>query len=763
MSELRQRIEAELLEGLNPTQQAAVLHADGPLLIVAGAGSGKTRVITHRIAHLCRVRGVRPYNIVAVTFTNKAAEEMRHRLERLIGPMAHDVFVRTFHSLGLYLLTRNAQAAGFKSNFTIYDAAGQTALLKAILKDLKIDAQQVSPAYAADVINRARDSLISPEKYVSEGFYAEDISRIYREYMRRLRANNAVDFGDLLYESVRLLERNQEVLEKYRTLWKHFLIDEYQDTNFAQYRLGRLIAQDHRNVTVVGDDDQSIYSWRGADVSNILNFEKDYPGCRVLKLEENYRSTKPILLAASSVIAHNEKRLAKTIYTNREGGQLPKLTLYDNEYEETRAVVSKIRSLLSQGRSGADFAIFYRTNAQSRVFEQLLLEEGLPFILVGSFRFFERKEIKDLLAYLAVIVNPEDSLSLERIINVPARGVGEGGLEKIRALALARGLPLLEALSEAGSIPRLRSAGALVKLRKLFGEWRRMHEAGESPVRIVEDVLERSELLGALKREHTAEAEGRLDNLSQFVDAVAEYEEQFVPGPEGAIATADFGAGANADGAAAGNAGEPAVARPNLEDYLQKLALFTSDTEAGAARAEGESLHLMTLHNAKGLEFPVVFLTGLEEGYVPHSFSIEEGNLDEERRLLYVGITRAKEELFLSTCRSRRIFGTFQPRRPSRFLEEIAPEALSRDSHRPQASFPAAGASARLSAPRAPVTENAERYSRGDRVEHRKYGTGIVTSVEETISGQKLFVHFQELDVSKTFLGRYTPMRRLSG
>ena len=756
MSELRTRIESELLEGLNEVQREAVLHQGGPLLIVAGAGSGKTRVITHRIAHLCRVRNVRPYNIVAVTFTNKAAEEMRHRLELLIGPMAHDVFVRTFHSLGLYLLTRNAQAAGFKSNFTIYDTAAQMGLLKAVLKDLRIDTQQISPAYAAEIINRARDSMVTPEKYAADGFYAEDLGRVYREYIKRLRANNAVDFGDLLYESVRLLERDPQVLEKYRTLWTHFMIDEYQDTNYAQYRLGQLIAQGHRNVTVVGDDDQSIYSWRGADVSNILNFERDYPGCRALKLEENYRSTQPILRAASSVIARNQKRLAKTIFTRREGGNPLVFTMYDNEYEEAGAVVSRIRTLLSQGRSGSDFAVFYRTNAQSRVFEQLLLEEGIPFVLVGSFRFFERKEIKDVLAYLAVIVNPEDSVSLERIINVPARGVGDTGLGRLQALARSNGVTLLAALRDAREVPRLRAGAQLVKLHDLFLEWRKLHLEGESPVRIVEDVLERSGYLLALRQEHSVESEARLDNISQLVDAVVEYEEQF-SGPDIAFGLQPTsGESPVPDGP---DVERPGAVRPGLEDYLQKLALYTSDTEAGAGRPEGEPLQLMTLHNAKGLEFPVVFLTGMEEGYLPHTFSIDDGNIEEERRLLYVGITRAKEELYLSACRSRRIFGSYQPRKVSRFSEEIAAESIQRESPGSgRMSAPRAGAALRA---KVPAVENSELYTAGDHVAHRKYGEGVVTGVEDTVAGQKVSVRFSEGDVSKQFLGRYTPMRRI--
>lgn len=765
MSDFRAQLETELLGGLNEVQRAAVTHDRGPLLIVAGAGSGKTRVITHRIAYLCRIKNVAPYRIVAVTFTNKAAEEMRHRLETLMGPMARDVYVRTFHSLGLYLLTRNAQAAGFKSNFSIYDSAAQTSLLKSILKDFKIDSQQIAPGYAADLINKARDSLIAPEKYVAEGFYAEELSRIYREYIKRLRANNALDFGDLLYESVRLLLRNDEVRERYQTLWRYLMIDEYQDTNFAQYKLGQLIAAEHRNIAVVGDDDQSIYSWRGADVSNILNFEKDHQGCRVLKLEENYRSTAPILHAAAAVIAHNEKRLNKTIYTTRDGGEPLRFTMYDNEYAEAEAIVSRIRSLRRQGRSLADMAVFYRTNAQSRVFEQLLLEQNLPFVLVGSFRFFERKEIKDILAYLAVIVNPADSISLERIINVPGRGVGDTSVERLQAFAAAEGISLLEAMGRASEIPRMRPASTLKALQRLFSEWQAMHTAGESPARIVEDLLDRSGYLSSLKKEHSPEAASRLDNISQFVDAIMEYEEQFsapVLAADGPVVE-DGGPVVAADAPVVEDEGQNPT-HPNLEDYLQKLALFTSDTETGVNRPTDDPLLLMTLHNAKGLEFPTVFLTGMEEGYLPHSLSIEDGNIEEERRLLYVGITRAKEDLFLSACRSRRIFGSFQPRRVSRFLDEIPPEDLLRDGSGSAISgTPRAGDARQAGArtrPNDAFTQTLS-YSVGERVEHRKYGLGVISAVEETVAGQKVSVHFGPDEGTKHFLTRYTPMRKL--
>ena len=735
MISIAQKIEEELLGPLNEVQREAVLHGDGPMLILAGAGSGKTRVITHRIAYLARIRQVYPSGIVAVTFTNKAAQEMRDRLAALMGPMAEQLLVRTFHSLGLYILRREYQAAGLKSNFSVYDDGAQKSLLKTILKEMNVPKGLLTPETVSGRISRARDSLISPEDYEQKNDpYNEYTAKIYGEYIRRLRANNALDYGDLLYEAVRLFENHPGILEKYRKKWSHFLIDEYQDTNRAQYILGKLISGEHKNIVVVGDDDQSIYSWRGANIENILSFESDYPGCRVLRLEENYRSSAPILQAASVVIANNSMRRGKTLFTRKEGGETPVYTLYDSEQEEAEGILSRIRQLKREGYSTRDMAIFYRTNAQSRVFETLLRREGIPHVLVGGFRFFDRKEIKDFMAYLSVVVNPDDSINLERIINVPARGIGETSVEKLRNLAFEEGRPLYETLAESARLPRFRASGELVRLFGKFEAWRRELESGVVPSAIGRRVLKESGYEEALRNEGTPESLSRLENLQEFIGSMQEYEEK---NPEG-----------------------------DLSDFLQSLALYTSGSEGDP---EEDAMSLMTLHNAKGLEFPVVFFTGFEEGFLPHSLSLEDGNVEEERRLVYVGITRAMERIFLSACRFRRIFGQMQPRLPSPFLDELrevidTTERFTRSISTPRAS----GAGGELKKKGSTGLSGSipggtkEEFRKGERVFHKTYGEGVVELVEQTMAGQKLAIRFDgEPERTRNFLTAYTPLRKI--
>ena len=661
-------LKTKLLDSLNPVQREAVEHEGGPLLIIAGAGSGKTRVITHRIAYLLQVHDLPPWNIVAVTFTNKAAGEMRTRLEALVGTRARYVLTRTFHSLGLYIISRNPELMGLSSGFSIIDQNAQKTLLKKILKEEKLESNYLEAPALANEINRARDAMISPQELSKEtkGGYTEEVAYIYKTYIKRLRKNNSLDFGDLLYESVRLLERNPELQEGYSRRWPHFLIDEYQDTNHAQYRLGLLIAKKHKNIIVVGDDDQSIYSWRGADIQNILNFERDYPEAKVLRLEENYRSTSIILHAASSLIAKNSQRLGKSLFTKRDArGESPIFrAVYENENEEAYGTIGKIKEYRSRGIPLENMAVFYRTNAQSRVFESLLRENDLPYVIVGDIRFYERKEIKDILAYLSVIVNPEDALSLERIINVPARGIGKTSLEGLQSSALSKGQSLFETLLEAESIPKLRSYQKVKALHKLFQKWQELHQNGAPPSEIAERVLTDSGLLETLQNESSFEAEGRIANLSEFISSLREYEEEFYREQEGA---------AEAEAEAEEGESRPRGRVPSLHDFLQRIALFTDErkenSEGGAS-----CLYLMTLHNAKGLEYDCVFLSGVEEGFLPHKFSIDEGKIQEERRLLYVGITRARKNLHISYTRERRIFGSLQMRLPSSFLEEINPE-----------------------------------------------------------------------------------------
>lgn len=728
MSEFQQTLEEEFLGGLNEVQKEAVRHESGPLLILAGAGSGKTRVITHRIAYLCRVKEVPPYRIAAVTFTNKAAQEMRSRLEGLIGPMAEKVHIRTFHSMGLYIIRNHYQLLELKSGFSIYDAAAQKSLVKNILKDLKIPKDFIRPEAVLSRMESYRDRLLSPDELPrATDPYEEAAQQIYREYKKRLKANHAVDFSDLLFESVRLLQTNEEIRNHYQQFWQHFLIDEYQDTNHGQYVLGRIIAEKHRNIVVVGDDDQSIYSWRGADITNILSFESDYPEAKILKLEENYRSTPIILKAASRVIANNSQRREKTLFTSREEGEDLRYHIYDSEYEEAEATVSRIQTLRSQGRPLSDFAIFYRTNAQSRVFEQILNQNSLPYVLYGGFRFFDRKEVKDLLAYLNVIVNPEDSMSLERIINVPARAVGDRSVEKLQSFAYEKNLSLYEAMGRAGELPRFRPASTLQELHALFESWRSM-TGTQLPSFIARSVYEQSGLKESFDQDNDPEAVSRRENVSELISSVQDYEQK--------------------------------EEKPDLSGFLQNVTLLTSETNPGGPEDRSQSIHMMTLHNAKGLEFPVVFLTGMEEGLLPHQLSLDEGNIEEERRLVYVGITRAREELYVSHARFRRVGGSMQPRLPSRFIEEIGLEYGRGSSSIPASGTVRAGAHGRSGGPPPKRGLKNASYIQGQRVRHSKYGVGEILVTEDTVAGQKIQIRFDD-GSTKLFLSNYTPLEIL--
>ncbi|MBI3394236.1 MAG: UvrD-helicase domain-containing protein [Spirochaetia bacterium] len=749
---LLQRIEQELLDGLNPVQRSAVLHEGGPLLILAGAGSGKTRVITHRIAHLCRIKGLRPWKIAAVTFTNKAAGEMRARLESLLGPMSTDLQVKTFHSLGLHILRRNYEAAGLRSNFAIYDMSAQETILKGILKDKKISTENLHPSAASHEISRARDALQSPEAYAkaSADYYTDLIAVVYKEYIARLRENNAVDFGDLLYETVRLFETNAEILSFYQQLWQHFLIDEYQDTNKAQYRLGVLLTSVHRNIVVVGDDDQSIYSWRGADVSNILNFEQDYPDAKVLRLEQNYRSTPQILDAAWHVIQHNESRREKKLFTENAGGPAVRYVVYRSDtgegggQGEVRGIISRIRRLRSEGVSLSNMAIFYRTNAQSRLFEEGLRRESIPYVLIGGVRFYERKEIKDIMAYLSCVVNHEDTLSLMRIINVPPRGLGESGLAKLEHFVPVAG-GWIEAMERAGELGGLRAALKVKALAGHIHRWREMYQHGEPPSVIVESVLNDTGYVDWLRSEGSPEAESRVENLQEFVTSVQEYEEGVLRTARETVADPERPVGL-------------VPGQPDLAGFLQGITLLTSETDPEQS-AGTERLSLMTLHNAKGLEFGYVFIAGFEEGFLPHAMSVDEGNIEEERRLMYVGITRARLELMLTRVRYRRIFGAMQPRMPSRFLEEMRPAGIKEENEDDgNPGYPAASGGVRRPMGTVPPRGRSAKYPNGARVRHEKYGAGTIVHAEDTPSGQKISIEFELDHRVRTFLTDYTPL-----
>ncbi len=633
------------LKSLNPTQMEAVTFGDGPLLILAGAGSGKTRVLTSRIAYLIAKTGVSPDNILAVTFTNKAAGEMRERLERTIGGNARSVWLGTFHSLGLRLLRKESRAAGLASDLTVYNDDDQLALVKEVLRELDLNEKVTPPKSVLARINQAKNENIGPSEYASlvNDFFSERIAKVYARYQKKLREMGCLDFGDLICEPINLFRRNVPVLDRYRNRFRYILVDEYQDTNKAQYTLTGLLASGHRNLLAVGDPDQSIYGWRGADISNILDFEKDYPDSTVLRLEQNYRSTANILSAANSVIERNRRRMEKTLWTeNSEGHPLAHEEARD-EYDEARRVLSRLKSRMSEDRSVSyrDAAVFYRTNAQSRVFEELLIREGIPYTIVGGTRFYDRMEIRDALAYIRVLANPADSISLQRIINRPARGVGKATLDRIIAIADELGVPLLEATRTA------LGRGLLGKTRlRQFLDASDAFRSGLGKLPLNElalRLLEDSGYMAMWQDEGTDEASERLENIFEFISAIKDFE------------AANPGAG--------------------LPEFLDQVALIS---DMDSYEEKSDKLTLMTLHSAKGLEFRLVFLSGMEEGIFPHSRSIDDPEgLEEERRLCYVGMTRAKEELYLYSSAARSLYGESRYQTRSRFIDEIPPGRIT--------------------------------------------------------------------------------------
>ncbi len=628
------------LKDLNDTQRAAVEHTEGPLLIIAGAGSGKTRVLTYRIAYLLEVKGVPPRSILAVTFTNKAAREMRERVTNLIGPAGEQVWVGTFHATCVQILRRHADRLGFPRHFLIFDTADQLAAVKETLKELNLDPKRFDPRGMLSAISAAKNELLDPAGFTAKAtdFWERTVARVYEGYQAKLKQNGAFDFDDLIMATVRLFRDDETVLRLYQDRFRYLMVDEYQDTNHAQYVLVNLLAGRHRNLCVVGDADQSIYRFRGADIRNILDFERDYPDATVIKLEQNYRSTKRILEAANEVIANNLDRPDKNLWTDNPDGDPVVFYQAGNEREEAAFVGDEIRrGVLEEGRSYRDFAILYRTHAQSRTFEEEFIRRGLPYRIVSGVRFYERKEIKDLLAYLRLIFNPYDSLSLRRVINVPKRGIGDATVARLDDYAASVGMPLYEALGDDAALAEL-SPAAASRVRAFYGlveGWRQLvGSAGLTA--LAERVLEESGYLAELHAERTVEAEARVENLKEFLSVTRQFE--FEQGQD-------------------------------LGEFLEHVALV-SDVDAYDAGAD--SVTLMTLHAAKGLEFPVVFLVGMEEGVFPHSRAVmEPGELEEERRLCYVGMTRAKERLYLTCAQFRMLYGEPTASVVSRFVGEI--------------------------------------------------------------------------------------------
>ena len=691
-----------LLETLNPSQLEAVTHTEGPLLILAGAGSGKTRVLTHRISYLLDEGLATPDEILAITFTNKAAGEMKDRVALLVGPDSKRMWVSTFHAFCARILRVHAEKLGYKREFTIYDGADQVRLTRRCIVELGKDPKRFNPRSFHAQISSAKNQLMDPHDYLraTEGFMAENVAEVYELYQKRLYENNAMDFDDLLMQTVALLEVFPDVRERYQSRFRYIHVDEYQDTNHAQYRLVNILAAAHRNLCVVGDDDQSVYSWRGADIRNILDFERDYPEAKVVKLEQNYRSTQTILNAANAVVANNASRKHKALWTAGDEGERIRLFTAADDYAEARYVVAEILRLKEAGASLRDVAVFYRTNAQSRTLEDVLVREGVPYQIVGGVRFYERAEVKDAMAYLAVIVNPADSASLERIINVPKRGLGAASVGRLLEHAQREGISLYDALAEteeAGLSPAARKACANV--RALFEGWR-VAAREVPPSEMVEAVLDDSGYRKELEAEGTIEAESRLENLGELVNAAAEYERV-----------------------------EP---EPTLDGFLQQQALYSeADQLSGDGRAT-----LMTLHNAKGLEYDHVFVVGMEEGTFPHARSLDEQNLEEERRLFYVGITRARKTLTLSYARVRSTYGEREYQMPSRFLTEIPEEFKAGSVPGVSGARGRGGWGGALGgAAGGKITDRGQRagqptYKAGERVRHAKFGVGDVVEAE---------------------------------
>ena len=721
-----------LLEDLNPVQAEAVRQTEGPVLIVAGAGSGKTRALTHRIAYLIREHGVSPYAILAITFTNKAAREMAERVEGLLGErIARGMWILTFHSACARILRREHQHLGLPSSFTIYDEADTERLLAQVLKDLNIDPKRFPPRAMAAGIGKAKDHVLGADEFaqLAGNFYEQTVAKVYQGYEKRKLAAGALDFDDLIAEMVRLLRQHPEVLEHYQERFRYILIDEYQDTNRAQYQLVNLLAAKYRNVCVVGDADQGVYSWRGATIQNLLDFERDYPDAAVFLMEQNYRSTKAILEVANALIFHNLQRKPKSLWTEEQQGELPVRFRAENEHEEALFVAEEAHRLVEEGAYRyADAAVFYRTNAQSRVLEDVFMRGGLPYKVVGGLRFYQRKEVKDVLAYLRLLVNPQDVISARRVINTPKRGIGEQTVAALEGFAVTEEVPFLEACRRVEEIGSLgpRGRGAVAGFVQVMDRLARALESGSGAPGLVEAAATESGYLLELESERTIEAEGRIENIKELVGVAREHEGRF---PD-----------------------------EGLAGFLEQVALVSEQDEYDE---EASAVTLMTLHNAKGLEFPVVFIVGLEDGVFPHYRSMgDSAELEEERRLAYVGITRARERLYLCHAWSRSLFGTTSYNPPSRFLSEI-PAELLRSIEEEEAGSAVIGG--RSSSIREAVTTGRREpleVSPGDTVLHDKWGEGVVLTVSGSGGDAEATVIFEDAGEKRLLLS-YAPLKRV--
>lgn len=743
-----------LLEGLNDKQYEAVINTDGPCLVIAGAGSGKTKVLTHKIAYLMQEKDIKPWNILAITFTNKAANEMKERVESLVGDDAKDMWIGTFHSICVKILRRFIDRIGFDHSFVIFDTSDQRTLIKECLKDLKIDDKMFTDRIVQFEISNAKNDMKEPEEYeamVKGDYRREKIASVYNLYQRRLKENNAIDFDDIINYTIKIFKENDDVLDYYTNKFNYILVDEYQDTNKSQFTLIRLLAKAHGNITVVGDNDQGIYSFRGADISNILNFEKDFKGTKIIKLEQNYRCTQNILNAANSVIKNNEVKYKKKLWTENEEGALPTFHVSDDEYDEGRYIVEEINHLRREEYyKYSDFAILYRMNSQSRAIEEILRREDIPYKIVGGLKFYERKEIKDIIAYLRLINNPSDNLALKRIINEPKRGIGKTSLDKIQAISEQTGIPMYQIIKEADQYGLSRvysnAQGFIEVIEDLISK-----KDEYTITELIKHTLKETGYTKALEDENSIEAENRIENLEEFLTVAVQFEEE--------------------------------EADNDLSTFLEGITL-SSDIDG--MDDEEESVTLMTLHSAKGLEFPVVFLVGMEEGIFPGYKSIgEPKELEEERRLCYVGITRAKNNLYLTCSRQRTMFGSTSCNPVSRFVKEIPenmlegankiesePENKFKDSNyewsygksgnngkvvsykvdisssKPEPSFAFKSAEsflAKLNSKAQGNDTDLSKYKEGQRIYHKRFGEGNISKIEPEGDDLKLDIQFDKV------------------
>ena len=691
-----------MLKNLNNMQKEAVITTDGPVLILAGAGSGKTKVLTTRIAYLINECNINPRNILAITFTNKAANEMKERIEKMVGKT--NIQASTFHSFGVKLLRENYDRLGYEKNFNIMDSEDSLTLVKKILKDLNIDPKTFSPYMIRNKISSNKNEFIMPEEYKKFVLSEEDdiVYKVYKKYQEILEKNNSVDFDDLLILPIKLFNENKDVLEKYQEQYKYILIDEYQDTNHAQYLIVKLLSSKYKNICVCGDNDQSIYGFRGANYKNILNFEKDYPNCKTIMLEQNYRSTKTILSAANSVIKNNEFRKDKNLWSdNSEGDKVTYYKAFD-EIDEVFYIIRKIKELREKNIPLTDIAILYRTNAQSRVFEQELLKVNIPFKIIGSFYFYSRKEIKDLLAYLRLIHNPNDDISLLRVINTPKRGIGAKTISTIEEIAREKNISMFDAIT---SGKELEFKNTIIELQNKLNYL--------SLTEFIDVVLDKTNLKKSLEEEHTLEADIRIENLEEFKSVTKSFEER--------------------------------VGLISLEEFLLEVSLVSDIEEY---KDDPNRITLMTVHSVKGLEYPYVFLTGLEEGMFPHRNSYgSKDEMEEERRLMYVAITRAKEKLYITSAKKRMIYGQEQASVQSRFISEIMEELIDFENEEPK----------KIVKKEKNVHETDQEFKYGDKIEHDTYGTGVVIEVTKTI----ITVAFKQQIGIKKLLKNHKSIRRI--